>query len=167
MEVDNMEAKIIQKHGMKLIGLACSVMLGQISEDKPTTFSLERTFVERKSEISSSSHNLVYGVSTDPENYNPETDLYEYFIGVEVSDIEYIPEGMVVREIPANTYVKFSFKGTADKAGAVHAYLYSTWLKDSEYRLSGLYNIEVYDDRFKGPESEESVTDILFPVRIK
>ncbi len=72
---------------------------------------------------------------------------------------------MVVREIPANTYVLFTFNGPFANAGAVHAYLYSTWLKDSEYELAGLYNIEIYDERSHGPESDDSITDICFPVR--
>jgi AraC family transcriptional regulator len=74
---------------------------------------------------------------------------------------------MVYRRVPANNYVAFSFKRPADNEGVVHAYLFSTWLKENEYELCATYNIEIYGDRFKGPESEESIKDIVFPIRSK
>jgi AraC family transcriptional regulator len=74
---------------------------------------------------------------------------------------------MTYRRIPANEYVVFTFKGTAHNAGIIHDYLYTSWLKNNDYELCDRYNIEVYDERNKGPESEESITDIYFPIRKK
>lgn len=162
-----MEAVIVDKPIMKLIGLATNVTLYDVQQNK-TTLKLASKFLERRVEIKKCINDReVYGLSTDPEDYNPETDSFEFFIGIEVSSNEDVPEGMVFREIPANTYVLFTFKGPFENAGAVHAYLYSTWLTQSGYELSGLYNIEIYDERNHGPESEESFTDICFPVREK
>lgn len=162
-----MEARIVEKPTMNLIGLSTNVTLYDVQQNR-MTLKLAANFLERRPEIKTCiNEREVFGLSTDPEDYNPETDSFEFFVGIEVSSNEYIPEGMVFREIPANTYVLFTFKGPFENAGAVHAYLYSTWLKQSEYELSGLYNIEIYDERNHGPESEESVTDIVFPVRKK
>lgn len=161
-----MEAIIIDKPAMKLIGLAMNVTLNDVQKNR-MTIKLGYKFMDRRAEVTNLINGKeVFGVSTDPEDYNPETDQFEFFIGVEVSSNENIPDGMVYRELPSNTYVLFTFKGAADNAGDVHAYLYSTWLKQSGYELSGLYNIEIYDERNHGPESEESITDICFPVRI-
>jgi len=86
--------------------------------------------MDRKEEIVMCNNDKeMFGLCTDPKNYNPDTDVFEYFIGVTVSSCESIPEGMVYRKIPANTYVNFTFKGTAANAGSVHSYLYSTWLR--------------------------------------
>ncbi|XEC96750.1 GyrI-like domain-containing protein [Paenibacillus tarimensis] len=163
-----MESKIIQKPEMTLVGLAANVTLKEIQEEK-TTYKLGSTFMGRRSEIMECSNSKeVFGVSTDPEKYDPDMNAFEFFVGVKVPSLHQIPEGMVVRKIPANTYVQFTFKGTADKAGSIHNYLYSTWLKQSEYELCDRYNIEVYDDeRNQGPESEESITDLCFPIRKK
>jgi AraC family transcriptional regulator len=162
-----METLIINKPDLKLIGLATNVTLYDVQQNK-TTIKLASNFMDRRAEVTNSINEVeVFGISTDPEDYNPEADQFEFFIGVEVSSNEDIPDGMVYREIPANTYAMFTFKGPADNAGAVHAYLYSTWLKQSGYELIGLYNIEIYDERNHGPESEESITDIYFPVRRK
>lgn len=162
-----MEAKILEKPAMKIIGLSTNVTLYDVQQNR-TTLKLAANFLQRRSEIKNCiNQREVFGLSMDPEDYNPETDPFEFFVGIEVSSNEDIPEGMVFREIPANTYVLFTFKGPFENAGAVHAYLYTTWLKQSGYELSSLYNIEIYDERNHGPESEESLTDIIFPVRKK
>ncbi|WP_274365774.1 GyrI-like domain-containing protein [Paenibacillus thermotolerans] len=160
-----MEALIVDKPAMKLIGLAKKVTLHDVIENK-ATLEVAATFLERKPEIKNCiNESEVFGLSTDPENYNPETDQFEFFIGIEVSSNDNIPDEMVYREIPANTYVLFSFQGPFENAGAVHNYLYSSWLNQSGYELAGRYNIEIYDERNHGPHSENSITDICFPVR--
>lgn len=160
-----MEAVIIEKPAMKLVGLVTKVTLTDVLENR-TTLKLASSFFERRTEINNCINRIeVFGLSTDPEDYNPDTDKFEYFIGVEVSSNDAIPDGMVFREIPANTYCLFTYKGPFENAGSVHNYLYSAWLKQSGYELAGLYNIEIYDERNHGPESNDSVTDICFPVR--
>ncbi|AOZ90796.1 GyrI-like domain-containing protein [Paenibacillus crassostreae] len=158
-----MEAKMIQRQGMLLVGMACDVTLKDVQ--KRVTINLAEHFMARKSEINNVINTReVFGLSTDPEDYNPDSDKFEYFIGIEVSSITEMPLDMVYREVPKNEYIVFTFKGPAENAGKVHNYLYTTWLKRNEYRLSGLFNIEVYDERFKGPEVEDSYTDIYFPI---
>ncbi|MGZ9584016.1 GyrI-like domain-containing protein [Paenibacillus marinisediminis] len=160
-----MEYKILDKDRMLLIGMACEVTLSEVQSER-STINLAERFMSRKEEISNVINTReVFGVSTDPEDYNPDTDKFEYFIGVEVNSTNEIPNDMVYREVPRNEYVVFTFKGSADNAGQVHNYLYTNWLKNNEYQLSGSYNVEVYDERFKGPFSEESVTDIYFPIQ--
>lgn len=160
-----MKAVLVSKPVLRLVGLAANVTLYDVQQHK-TTLKLAAGFMARKAEIANCTNEReVFGLSTDPDDYRPETDPFEFFIGVEVSSNENIPEGMVYREVPANTYVLFTFEGPFENAGAVHAYLHSTWLKQSGYELAGPYNIEIYDERNKGPESEESITDICFPVR--
>jgi AraC family transcriptional regulator len=144
-----MEARIIQKPVMTLVGLATNVTLKDVQESK-ITHTLAYTFMDRRAEIVMCSNNK---------------EFFEYFIGVEVSSMEHIPKGMVYRKIPTNTYVNFTFKGPAENAGSVHGYLYSTWLMQNEYELCDRYNIEIYGEGFKGPESEDSITDICFPIR--
>lgn len=158
-----MESKIIQRDGLLLAGLAANVTLGDV--EAGLTIRLGELFNARRSEINNEINAREhFGLSTDPDNYNPETDTFEFFIGVEVSSTDNLPDGMVYREVPKSEYVVFTFEGPADNAGPVHHYLYSTWLNNNEYQLASPYNIEVYDERFKGPHAAESVTDIYFPV---
>ena len=120
-----MEAVILDKPAMKLIGLTAIVTLYDVQHNR-TTINLASNFMDRRAEITNYINGkVVYGISTDPDDYNPETEPFEFLIGMEVSSNENIPDGMVYREIPANTYAIFTFKGPFDNAGAVHAYLYS------------------------------------------
>lgn len=161
-----MNFKIINKDRKLLVGLACNVTLAEVQDR--ATINLAERFMSRKSEIKNVINTKeVFGVSTDPMDYNQDTDQFEYFIGVEVNSLAEIPEDMIYKEIPSNEYVVFTFEGPAENAGRVHNYLYTEWLQKNEYQLSELYNIEIYDERFKGPFSEESVTDIYFPIKKK
>ncbi|GMK41295.1 hypothetical protein PCCS19_43510 [Paenibacillus sp. CCS19] len=158
-----MESKIMQRDGLLLAGLAVNVTLGDV--ESGLTIRLGEQFLARRHEIRNEINaREVFGLSTDPDDYNPETDPFEFFIGVEVSSVDNLPDGMVYREVPKNEYVIFSFEGPAENAGPVHHYLYSTWLNNNDYKLASPYNIEVYDERNKGPKAVESVTDIYFPV---
>ena len=161
-----MEATITPKPAMRFVGLATTLTLAEVQAAHRPTYALACRFTARQGEIPLCSHpQVVVGLSTDPEDYQVATDRFEYFIGVEVSSLTHIPAGMVVRAIPAHTYVKFTFRGTADQAGTVHRYFYTTWLKQQAYELDGRYNLEIYDERHHGPESATSVTDLYFPIR--
>jgi len=106
-----MEALIVAKPSIKLIGFATNVTLYDVQHNK-TTIKLASDFLDRGSEVKNCiNEREMFGISTDPEDYNPENDPFEFFIGIEVFSDEYIPEGMVFREIPENTYVVFTFKG--------------------------------------------------------
>ncbi|WEK56061.1 MAG: GyrI-like domain-containing protein [Candidatus Cohnella colombiensis] len=160
-----MENKIIHRPSIKLIGQAISVTLDEvITEKKPQLLASE--FKGRISKITTNINKLeVLGVSTDPENYNQETDKFEYFIGVEVSSFNDVPEGMVTKTLPENDYIVFTHRGLAENIGKVHDYLYTIWLEKNEYVLNDRYNIEVYGDLHKGADSEESEIEIYFPIK--
>jgi len=80
-----MKATIIEKPSMTLIGLAANVTLYDVQQNR-ITHNLAANFMERRAEVKSCiNESEVFGLSTDPEDYNPETDIFEFFIGVKVS----------------------------------------------------------------------------------
>lgn len=160
-----MEPIIVKKPIMRFIGLAKNVRLGVAALIRPVDV------LKRKAEITNCiNEREVFGLFTDPEDYQPETDEFEFFMGVEVSSNENVPEGMVYREVPANTYARFTYQGSIERKGSkVHAYFYSTWLSENSWESAGLYNIEVYDERNKhlfteGP-LKDTHEDIYFPIK--
>src|SRR5690606_27344794 len=150
-----------------LIGQAMNITLDEvIKEKKPQLLASE--FRKRITEISTALNELeLWGVSTDPENYNQDIDHFEYFISVEVSSFDDVPEGMITKTLPANDYVVFTHRGLADNIGKVHDYLYTTWLENNDYVLNGLYNIEVYGERHKEEDPDNSEIEIYFPIKKK
>src|SRR3954454_8049679 len=104
-----MEASITHKSAMRFVGLATTLTLTEVQAAQRPTYALARRFMARKAEVLRCRHpQVVVGLSTDPADYEPATDRFEYFIGVEVSSLTHVPLGMVVRAIAAQTYVKFT-----------------------------------------------------------
>lgn len=163
-----MEYELIELPQLTFAGLAMNVMLADIGGPGRPTHALAAAFAARRSELGSAVlGGETFGLSTDPEPYDQDADPFEYFVGAEAADGSNLPDGIVCRTVPAGMYVKFTFRGTADGAGAVHDYLYRTWLQQQPYELRAPYNIEVYAEGHPGPESPDAVTDLLFPVRPK
>jgi AraC family transcriptional regulator len=82
----SMEFKITQRTDILLVGMGIDVTLTEVQTSKKTKEHAER-FINRRTEINHFVNNReVFGLSTDPENYNPSKDKFEYFIGIEVSE---------------------------------------------------------------------------------
>jgi len=93
--------------------------------------------------------------------------LFDVFVGVLVETLEYIPINCVAKQLPATEFAVFTLKGNQINSDWQNK-IYKQWLPESGYELSSSYNIQYYDQRFKGINSiRESELDILVPVRKK
>jgi len=76
---------------------------------------------------------------------------YSYLIGCGVTRAGTLPEGMEVRQIPAQTYAVFTAKGQMpDEVLAVWSLV---WLSDLPRTYT--FDFEVYDQRFTRPKAKE------------
>jgi len=91
----------------------------------------------------------LFGLYSDYENKH-EAD-YNFMIGCPVSDLETIPQGMVGRAIPAQTYQ------VARAQGALPDALLEAWqdIWQSDIPRTFAYDFEIYDDRAADPENAE------------
>ncbi|AZO93721.1 hypothetical protein GM661_01100 [Iocasia frigidifontis] len=93
--------------------------------------------------------------------------IYEVFVGVLVEKIGYIPLNCVAKQLPASKYAVFTLKGNEINSDWQNQ-IYNKWLPDSGYESPYNYNIQYYDERFKGMDQiKESAVDIYIPVRKK
>ncbi len=76
---------------------------------------------------------------------------YNFMIGCPVSDLDQIPQGMVGRTVPAQSYQ------VARAQGALPDALLETWqdIWQSDIPRSYTYDFEIYDDRATDPENAE------------
>jgi predicted transcriptional regulator YdeE/DNA-binding transcriptional MerR regulator len=74
---------------------------------------------------------------------------FEYVAGLVVSQVEDIPQGFVVREVPAHKYAVFTHTGSLGTLKATYEYIYQTWLPQSGYELDSNIDFEYYDEDFK------------------
>lgn len=88
--------------------------------------------------------------------------------GHEVSSFDKLPAQMRAKSVPENEYSLFKYKGKIfQRPGALFHSTYREWLPNSGYTQSVPYDLERYDQRFKGPDSSESIFGILTSITTK
>lgn len=99
-------------------------------------------------------------------NYeSDENGEYSFILGVEVSDITEVPEGMISFIIPASNYLVFTTPKGPIKEGVLNiwGYLWSEWKKSSTEKRSYTVDFEVYDER--GMDFQNGIVDIFLAVK--
>ena len=110
------------------------------------------------------SPDVFLGIETYPPTFSVERKWF-YMAAVEVTSFDDLPVGAVAKVIPANVYAVFTYKGKLPgRIGEVFGYIYGEWLPKSGCKQAGPYDFERYGERFKGPDNEDSVTEICVPI---
>lgn len=91
-------------------------------------------------------------------------------VGVEVTQLEAVPDEMFVKAVPAGHYAVFPHRPGLGEPN--HGYdalnqRIDTWLETGPYKISRRLSLQLYDARFKGMEDPESEQDLLIPVEPK
>ncbi|MFD2610890.1 MerR family transcriptional regulator [Paenibacillus gansuensis] len=121
-------------------------------------------FLPREHEITGKVEpHIAYGVCVPRE----EGCILSYYAGYETETGAQVPEGMETITVPAQTYAVFIHKGTAEGISGTFELIYSTWLKQHGLEPVPGMDLEVYGERFYGPMSAESETEIYIPVAVQ
>lgn len=151
-----MEAKLVNKPAMVVVG-----MRYQGKNLNNEIAGLWGRFNQRSSEIKHIQPEAAYGVCIMAEGL-PEGE-FEYIAGFAVKQIDALPEGMVVRIIPAYTYAVFAHRGGHEGLKQTYHNIYNVWLKEMGYQPISPLDMEVYTDEFKD-FAPDSVFYIYVPV---
>ncbi|MBS1571698.1 MAG: effector binding domain-containing protein [Ferruginibacter sp.] len=81
------------------------------------------------------------------------TDEYTTIIGVPVSTLDEIPNGLIGREFKADNFKKFVAKGKMPNA-VVNVWL-DIWQKDKELNRKYTYDFEVYGEKSQNGDNSE------------
>lgn len=111
----------------------------------------------------------MFGINIDPEMGN---ERFEYLIADVYNPSVDVPEGLVVRTIPAFTWAVFPCRGVLSQTMQdVNTKVFSEWLPAlQEYEFAAGYCVEMYDapDRYpNGVEDENYYAEIWIPIRKK
>ena len=93
---------------------------------------------------------VIYSLYTDYDG--DHTQPYTTVIGCEVTTIDKVPEGMVVKKVEGGRYWKSSAKGDLMK-GIIGKHWNTIW--NTELKRSYLSDFEVYDERTADPSHAE------------
>lgn len=145
-------------------------MRGKTKLDHNRIPELWRFFLPHINEIKSKKEPLItFGVcELEPElritKFQNSTD-YSELVGVKVNSFADIPSGMVKKTIPAGKYAVFIHKGNINKLSITYDYIWGTWVPYSDFEVSIRDNFQTYDERFLGPENDNSEIDIYIPIK--
>lgn len=160
-----MEAKIEKKPEMLMIGLQLNnlnVNAFPDEEQKEATIpTLWGFFFERIGEIKNRKDlSASYGVCVPTGGME-----FTYMAAVEVTSFDEVPEGMVTYTVPAQQYALFTHKGPASTIPEATKKIYGEWLPQTGYETLIAPELEIYDERYCGPMSEDSVMEIWVPIK--
>ena len=96
------------------------------------------------------------------DNFDSNTGEFDYMAGMEVSQVEDLPDGMGVWEIPAQTYAVFPC--TLQTLMETYQLAYQTWLPNSNYQRSLGPEFEYYNEQFKS-DQPDSPMYIYIPIK--
>lgn len=85
-------------------------------------------------------------------------DDYQYIAGVDVSTAQNLPNGMVVRVVPARRYAVFAHRGPLDTLPDTFKYIYEVWLPQPGHQFADWPELEVYGEAFRDDSSESEMT---------
>lgn len=94
-----------------------------------------------------------------------ENSKSSYFIGVEASSFDEIPEGMTTKILKGGKYAVFTHRGKVDTLRMTYDYIWGTWLICSGIELDQRDDFELYNERFLGIDKEDSVIEIYIPIK--
>lgn len=139
-------------NGFKIIGISTRTTNkdNQSKEDLGKLW--ERFFVENIIEkIPNKSSFEIISIYTD---YKSDfTDEYTTIIGLKVSTLDEIPNGLTGREFKSENFQKFIAKGEMPKA-VLDSWI-DIWQRDKELDRKYSYDFEVYGDKSQNGENSE------------
>jgi len=95
--------------------------------------------------------NDIYSVYTDYKS--GYQDEYTTIIGLQVSSLDAIPDGLTGRQFPAETFDVFTAKGQMPEA-VVNVWL-DIWQRDDELQRKYTYDFELYGEKSQNGENSE------------
>jgi predicted transcriptional regulator YdeE/DNA-binding transcriptional MerR regulator len=139
---DEMEPKYVTRPAFTVVGMR---YYGK--NENQEIAQLWRQANPRLGEIQHVTGECAYGLCCAVEGAAPGE--FEYVAGLEVTDAEPVPAGMVARQVPPQQYAVFTHVGGLDKLRDTYHYIYQTWLPQSGRQLTGGPDFELYDQDFK------------------
>lgn len=149
----------------KLVGKNLSM-----SFTRDRTAELWQSFSPRLKEITNPVNTNLFSVEIYPdtgfiEKFNPAIE-FEKWAAIEVSNFDTIPNEMEKLIIPEGLYAVFHYKGRPSEAQETFQFIYSVWLRNSEFQMDDRPYFALMGEKYKGedPDSEE---EFWIPVKKK
>lgn len=151
-----------------IIGMSVDTTLRSIYRDVPR---LGKQFKELKEAHPIPNRKEPWAFAAVSRGYDPATGAMTYMMGDVVTNVDELPEGMSVFEIPAITYAVFPVRPKSKAGWGVaianaKGYAYTVWLPKSGYEQAGVIDdFEYHDER--STRAREPEIDLYVAIRRK
>lgn len=162
---NKMNYKIEKMDAFKIIGMERMFSYENSYAEIPVFWTEYCTkYCEKYSKILGGSCNIgKYGVCIEDTN---RTKQFAYMIGGDYHD-EIVPDGLMVAEIPPQTWAKFECTGPLPASlQSVNTRIFHEWLPGNpKYEIAAGFNIELYTEG--DTSSQDYISEIWVPVKEK
>lgn len=159
-----MNPKLVATEDILIIGMRADMSFQNINEE---TGKLARQFMPRRHEVKNRVGTHTFSLQNynhfDFKSLNPSI-TFEKWVGVEVSDASFFPEGMEVLTIPAGNYLVFDYQGSAHGFPAFWQQLHGDWLPNSEFELDNRPHFEKLPEGYN-PMDSNAKEEVWVPVK--
>ena len=162
------EPQIVVKPAFVVVGCEAS-FIHALSPDA-TNFEvlgpLWETVLRRAEEIPHRTGPEMVGVIHGrPEDERSHPDELQYVAGGAVQSTADIPAGMVAHRVDEGLFAVFTHRGPITELGHTVGGIYRTWLPQSNYEHAMTADVELYDERFKCGEEDDSEMEYWISVK--
>lgn len=126
----SMEPDIIQQPAMKIVGIATQYDDGDLSLPK-----LWSAFRPYRDSIPNRIGTDYFGIYESYEESDDST-TFVYICSAQVENFNAVPEGMITRELEAQTYARFTHTGPISDLEETLRYIWGSWLPKSKYEYA-------------------------------
>lgn len=158
-----MTHRIVQTQEMFVIGLKATMSFETIAEE---TGKLARQFMPRLQEVKNRVDIFTISLQNhDNFDYQnlPPARTFEKWLGVEVANLNEVPEGMEILAIKSGNYLVIDFKGSMQEFVKNWHYIHSQWLPNSEFKLDNRPHFEKLSSKYS-PMNVVNEEEIWIPV---
>jgi len=158
--------KITDLPGLTVVGYKITT---KTKDHKANIRNLWEKFQARLSEFPRDEKQLIVGVVFHDSRFvdrgpEPEEE-WSYMAGIASTDELKVPEDMISHQITGCKYAVFTSKTTPEALCQTYRYIGLDWIKEVDYEFLPHEELELYDDRFKPHDPDNSFMDILVPIK--
>lgn len=147
----SMEPEIITQPALKVVGVATEYDEEDLS--LPRLWSGFRPYRDLITNRIGSDYIGIYECYEETE----DSVRFVYVCCAQVKNFDNVPKGMETRELPEQTYARFTHKGPIAQLEETLRYIWGTWLPKSNYEYAEKPDFELYPAGFDDSDPENKI----------
>ena len=159
-----MKYRVVDSEEILVVGLKAKANFQNISQ---VTRQLAKQFMPRLDEVKFRKDTFTLSLQNythfDFKNFNPN-EVFEKWIGVEVTNINDVPQSMQTLSISLGRYLVIDFKGSISDFIKLWRDIHSSWLPNSEFELDNRPHFERLPPSYS-PTQNVNEEEIWIPVK--